>query len=121
MITFLNGFVAVLKVIEVVAVTTILAIAIDFLFFDDKRCRNVKVEDQYKAQREAEKNKLRLIKELEAAATQSFFENGYVRGFDPNGSLIYRGARIPTQQAWEYYKLVDEFADSKIFEHTEVL
>lgn len=65
--------------------------------------------------------KARLRKQKEEAAHEGFFEDSYVRGFHVDGSLLHRGIKAPTARALEYYRVMDELADTQIFENTKEL
>lgn len=143
MVTSLNILLYVLKTIEVVAVLAIILIGIDLavylardgkpahkktgaiknklkvLSYKTKTSVDRLLASPKKFKKERAKAKLRKAKEREAY--ESFFEESYVRGFDSNGTLFYRGMPAPTEKARVYYRMMDKLADQIIFDNTEVL
>ncbi len=113
--TFLAILVGVWKTIEVVAALNLVLIALlglDWVVDSVKRHYSAK-----KIKREQEK----LRRQKEEEAHEGFFTTTFTKGFDSNGVLIARGHRVLTPAAHEYYRIMDELADDKIFRNTEEL
>lgn len=148
MLTSLEIVLFVLKCFEVLAVLIIAIITVDFLCFEYQEWRKKNVEWAKTTERLLaaatvavasatashiaidqllEDSKVRLAEakerderryQKEQEARQSFFDDGYFRGFDANGQLIYRGATAPSGQDWAFFEGQDKVADSQIFENT---
>jgi hypothetical protein len=144
MIATLNVVLFVLKAIETLAVLAILCLVVDFIYFEytqwkikdaawktktdalleKAHAEHEAVNQLLKDSREAlVKAKVRedLRQQKSDEAWGSFFDDGYFRGFDDNGRLIYRGAAAPQEPDWEFYKNVDAVVDVQIFENTKEL
>lgn len=125
-ITFLNALIIMLGLIVMLGILLIIIIGIDLAYDlarDTYKTRIVepsKKKARHRRLTDHERRKL-LIAEKEKAAREGFFEDPYVRGFDPNGVLAYRGSQVLTPKGLEYYKIMDKLADDKIFQNTEVL
>jgi hypothetical protein len=145
--TYLNVLIFCLKSVEVFVVLLILVIAVDLgiaefknndrtkktgepkmlkiqnliraivLLLNGLKARSIKAWDRDQDC----KAKHRLRTEKEKSAHDGFFEDSYVRGFDATGAIIHRGVKVPTEKALEYYRKMDELADTQIFDNTEVL
>lgn len=123
MITFLTIFIIVLKAIEVIFVATLIILSIDMAIHHKKEAREEQSGESYGRHTPQAVAKLKaqelLRKEKEAAAHEGLFEGPYVRGFNPAGELFYRGSQVITEKGLVYYKMMDEIADSAIFENTK--
>lgn len=121
MIAFLNALLVVLYATLIIAVLAILVIGADLAYYtfdgwnrEDRRIKNrANAQRRMAEMKKRAQDELRVRKEAEAAA--GFFETKYFRGFDSNGSMYYRGHKVPTMAALEYYRKMDELADTQLF------
>jgi hypothetical protein len=148
MVTFLKALICVLKAVEVLAVTLMIAIGIDLGVYMYKESHPAKSRRFIKASAwvvaqsirvlswctieakgrhsasKKRKEQLRVIAEKEASAHEGFFEESYVRGFDSNGSMLYRGCQVLTDEGRAFHKAMNDIdlaVDGKIFENTKEL
>lgn len=124
MISFLNILRVLLMGIEVVAVSTIVLIGVDYLAYHVNKGRQSETKTHAAKTKESVKEmmrKERLRREKEESAHEGFFEEFCVRGFDTNGAIYTRIVKVPTETAREYYKQMDELTDAEIFLNTEEL
>lgn len=115
------GFIAVILMVMIV-VTDLTwyreLVAMDLTVLRDKRTQKAK----NKADEKEMLRKEALRREKELSAHKSFFEEErYVPGFNREGSLIYRGHKVPTNRALDYYQRMDKLADTQVFDNIEVL
>ena len=60
-----------------------------------------------------------LRRKKEAEAHEGFFEESYIRGFAPDGSLYHLPKVVPTARALDYYKQMDELENTQQFNIVE--
>lgn len=102
-------------VIGVLAVIFMVYIAVE----DEMYWRRTEQEKAYKgrhAQRETpiEKAKRELREDKEREAREDSFFNDYIfRGFFPDGDLIHRGHKVPTERALDYYRQMEAMDDTQ--------
>lgn len=140
MIITLNVLQVILEIILGISIIGILIIGADYVYFEIaemvKRDRvwleiarhliqNGHVEsthvDKLIEDSEEELRKTKLRAEKEDEAWMGFFGEGYFRGFDEQGRLIYRGATAPMEPDWDFFTKVDAIVDNQIFTNTEEL
>lgn len=129
----LTVFLAILSlaamIVECIVVAIIVLLIIDFLFFNRREAQNEVRQTQGAKTKQSVQDMLHkenLRRQKEAAAHEGFFEESYVRGFDPTGALYPRVVKIPTEKALEYYREMDQLtgidaANIDIFRNTEEL
>jgi hypothetical protein len=137
MLSFLHVLLTIMlfcaKFALVISLLGLVLIGIDLAWHERKGYKNeVKRETERENHAADTKNhvtdmlrKEKIRREKEAAAHEGFFEESYVRGFHPDGSLWHRPQQVPTHRALEYYRIMEELettqADLRIFENTEEL
>jgi hypothetical protein len=140
MIISLIVLLVILKSVLALCIMTILLIAADFIYFEintmvkrDRDWTNTSRHMIENANEEtaavnkliddsmANLRKAKIRAEKEAEAWQSFSNEGYYRGFNKDGKLIYRGTSASSDPDWVFYNKVDEFVDGQIFTNTEEL
>jgi hypothetical protein len=129
MLMFLTLLSLVAMIVEFIIVAAVILLVIDAIFFGRKESRK---EDRRTPGAKTKQSvtdmlcKEQLRREKEAAAHEGFFEESYVRGFDPTGALYPRVVKIPTEKALEYYREMDQLtgiaeANNDIFRNIEEL
>lgn len=123
MIAFLNVLIFVLETVEVIAILALIMIGIDLAISETRvhRSNTTPHKTEKARHRASEVAKRKLREQKERTAHEGFFEESYVRGFDVSGALFHRGVQVPTAKALEYYRKMDELADTQIFLNTEEL
>lgn len=140
MIIFLNVLLVILEILLGISVLGIFIIGADYIYFEialnaksgrvwievsRTMIQNAQEEHAHvdtlltESSEELRKTELRAEKEDEAWA--GFFGEGYFRGFDEQGRLIYRGATAPMEPDWNFFTKVDAIVDGQIFTNTEEL
>jgi hypothetical protein len=112
-----------MHVIESIVVIAMIFVGADLimsLFRDPRVLRNRAAAKKKQAVRDMMR-KENVRREKEASAYKGFFEESFIPGFDSNGAFRYRGVRVNTKEALEYYREMNELIDAPIFENTKDL
>lgn len=109
-----------LKLIEGLAIATVVVIGVDLVIHETRTAKKERVAKHRKAAQE----KIRLDKEYVAKLYGGYFEESHVRYVgNTTGDLTYyqpKHAAKP-ELVWHYYKMMDRSADDLIFKNTEEL
>lgn len=107
---------------ELGAVSLILAVGLDFLYYEyvgegsPQHERAVTAKHSLVEMMAQEK----LRREQEALQNEGFFEESSVPGVDADGILYHNGEKVPTTKALTYFKVKHELVDATLHSHEEL-
>jgi len=123
MLVFLTMLSYIMKIIEVIVILAMVLIGMDLFvsLWREPHILRGRAAAKSKASVREMLRKEQLRREKEASAYEGFFEESFVAGFDPVGALRYRGAKVLTKEAREYYRQMNDLYDAPIFKNTKDL
>jgi len=123
MLVFLTMLSFIMKIIEAIVILAMVLIGMDLFvsLWREPHILRGRAAAKSKASVREMLRKEQLRREKEASAYEGFFEESFVAGFDPVGALRYRGAKVLTKEAREYYRQMNDLYDAPIFKNTKDL
>lgn len=121
-LTALHYFFLVVEIIVVTLVVTLVTILFYDLWIASRREDKAQRRDHAAKAKEHAREMMRkekIRREKEQAAHEGFFEESYIPGFDPNGSIYHRPKIVPTAKALAYYKQMEELENTQQFDVVE--